>query len=227
MPRYPQSDSIRQLFNRGQPIVAGKGEVILGNESTPNGVYYIQSGYVKIYTISNDGDEYLHIIYGQGEIFPVIWAFLGVQSKSLFYETLSECTLWRLSRDWLHTFMINRPDICYALSQQLAQQFRIFADRVDNLEYKRASERVAYRLLFLANRFGNKQPDGSISIDPPITHAAFASSINLARESVSRELEKLEKEAIIRHNEHHIYIRDVEALASKLSRPINLENWYF
>ncbi len=85
MANYPQSASIRRLFAKGQPMMFGASDIILGNQPTPNGVYYINSGYVKAYSISNQGDEYMHLVYGQGELFPLVWAYLNVISSIVFF----------------------------------------------------------------------------------------------------------------------------------------------
>jgi CRP/FNR family transcriptional regulator, cyclic AMP receptor protein len=217
-------NTLRKLFTAGQPIRVEKNEIILGNELEPNGVYFICSGYIKVYSVSDMGDEYLHIIYGRDEIFPLNWMFLGTHPDALFYQAISDCVLWRMSGSRLHDIVLNNIKISYALNICLARQFRVFSDRVDNLEYRTAQERVVYRLLFLASRFGVR--DGRmVTIDAPITHEIFANSINLARESVSRHLEKLEQQNIIRRYDHHILILDVPRLAKKLSRPGNLTNW--
>lgn len=225
MARYPQSDSIRKIFSKGQPMTIGKGELILGNDKQPDGVYFISTGYVKVYSIGNNGDEYVHIIYGAGEIFPILWAYLDVEPEARFYTAISNCVVWRLSRVWFDHFVHSNVDVCYAFSLQLAQQFRVLTDRVDNLEYKKADERVAYRILFLANRFGVRQGD-CVVIDPPITHEIFASTINLARESVSREFQRLVRQGIVSWDDHRMIIHDVNVLAKKLSRPVNLSHWY-
>jgi CRP/FNR family transcriptional regulator len=225
MPNYPQSELVRKLFTKGQPLTYPKNEVIIGNDSVPNGVYYIGTGYIKIYAISNEGNQNLHLILGQGEVFPIIWAYLEIQPELLYYETISECTLWRISKDWFTEYVHSDLALCNAMSLQLANQFRIYADRLDNLEYKKAYERVIYRLLFLASRFGVRESN-KIRIEAPITHELFANSINLARESVSREVEKLEKRNLVQQVNNHLVINDVAALAGMLSQPISLKNWH-
>jgi CRP/FNR family cyclic AMP-dependent transcriptional regulator len=225
VPKYPQSALIHQIFTKGQPIAVGKGEVILGNESSPNGVYFINTGYVKIYTISDDGDEYLHIIYGSGEIFPMVWAYLDVEPKQLYYQSISDCVLWRISRSAFNEQLEQDHALAQAMSQQLARQFLFYADRVDNLEYKKINERVAYRLLALGSRFGYKEGT-QIIIDAPITHEIFADSIKMSRESVSRALEKLEKKKIIKKINNRIHILNAEALSTTLSKPVNMDIWY-
>jgi CRP-like cAMP-binding protein len=219
-----ESKLIRKFFTMGRPHTFKRGEIMLGNDLEPDGVYFISSGYVKIFTISDSGDEYLHIIYGHGEIFPIIWAYLGTAPDGEFYQALVDTVTWRISRDWFTRLIQANPNLGYALSLQLARQFQVFTDRVDNLEYRKASERVAYRLVFLASRFGIRSGN-RITIDVPLTHDTFANSINLARETVSRQIELLEKEHIIETLPQHFVILDVPALMSKMSRPNNIKNW--
>jgi CRP-like cAMP-binding protein len=218
------SNIIRRLFTQGLPETFSKGDVILGNDPEPSGVYYIASGYVKVFSIGDDGDEYIHIIYGKGEIIPLVWAYLGEITESVFYEAISEALTWRISRDWFNQFIQSHLPISYALSVQLARQFQVYSDRIDNLEYKKAGERVAYRLLYLANRFG-LHVDDKIIVEVPLTHEQLARTINLARETVSRQLERLEAQHIVEQDGHRLVILDVPGLRAKISRPNNIRNW--
>jgi CRP/FNR family transcriptional regulator len=224
MPRYPLSPKIRKLFEKGQPLTFAKGEVIIGNDNEPNGVYYISTGYVKVYSINNNGSESLHIIYGPGELFPLVWAYLDLEGADLFYEAMSDASVWRLSKGWFREYIKSSHEICYDMSMQLAQQFRAYSDRLDNLELHKASDRVIYRLLFLASRFGIREGD-VIRIDIPMTHEILANSVGLARESVSRETEKLEKANLIQRVGQNIVVKDVDVLVQKVGRPVSLKTW--
>ncbi len=119
--------------------------------------------------------------------------------------------MWRISQENFIKAVRADLELSNAFGTQLARQFKIYAERVDNLEYKKANERIAYRLLFLASRFGVKNKD-TIVIDAPITHELFANSINLARESVSREMGRLTEKGIIAKVDHRIIITDLAAL---------------
>ena len=218
------SDLIRKLFLNGQPLTFGKKDIVLGNSEEPDGIYYISNGYIKIYSISDSGDEYLHLILGPKEVFPFIWAYLGVTPESVYCEALSESTVWRIPRLHFLRSVQTNLELSNAMSVQLAAQFQTYMDRLENLEYKKADERVAYRLLFLVHRFGVKYKDYTI-IDAPITHDLFAQSINLVRETASRHLEKLESENIIGQYHHRYIIKDIAALVTKMSRPPNFLNW--
>lgn len=227
MTKYAQSSRIRHLFYKGQPLSFSKGEIILGHDSEPNGVYFIGSGYVKVYSISDTGNEYVHIIYGHGELFPFSWAYLGIEPEGLFFEALTSCSLWRMSREWFEKSLLADVQLCYDMSVQLAQQFRMYSDRLDNLEYQAAIQRVIYRLLFLASRFGVRREDDTVLIDVPLTHELIAHTINLSRETVSRQLERLEHSKLIRQTGHQIVCLDIDALVKKLGRPMSLKDWKF
>jgi len=54
-----------------------------------------------------------------------------------------------------------------------------------------ANTRLLYELFVFADRFGRKQPDGSILLD--ITAKELAQQAGLARETVSRELKNLKE----------------------------------
>jgi CRP-like cAMP-binding protein len=143
----------------------------------------------------------------------------------VFYESLASSVLWKVPKArFLGHIKENTSPEAYSLIEQLAEQFNVYADRVDNLQYKSASQRVVYRLLFLAGRFGKK--DGNrIIIDAPITHKIIASSINLTRESVSREIEKLDDAGIISTNNGKIVIKDVKKLGEQFSEPVSIDLW--
>lgn len=223
MPNYAQSSIINEFFRTGQPTYVRKGDLIIGIDPEPKGVYFVDTGFVKAYSITDSGEEFLHIIYQHGEIFPFIWAYRR-KNPDLYYEALNQTLLWSVTREQFTQFVKSNSNGGYELARQMAQQLQVINDRLDNLEYKKSSERIAYRLLFLAGRFGKKQ-NHNVMIDAPITHDLIARSVNLTRESVSRELEKLERANIIERQGHKIIIRSVTKLSQRLSKPNNLKHW--
>jgi CRP-like cAMP-binding protein len=183
----------------------------------------IKTGFVSVYSISDEGNKYVHIIYQPGEIFPLIWAVNSTQRR-VFYEAASDVAVWEIPKDKFLSRVQADPKVSFEVLTQLAKQFYVFADRLDNLQYKSAHERVAHRLVFLASRFGELK-DKSIIIKAPITHALISQSINLARETVSREIEKLEKDKIISRKDGYIVINDIDKLSQEFSEPITLNLW--
>jgi len=216
--------SLENFFESGRSVHVSKGEIVIRGDEVSADVYYVSKGLIKVYSINDQGEEYIHILYKSGDIFPLILAFKGRQRR-VFYEAMDSVILWKVPKDRFikHVKQNTSPDI-YSLIEQMAEQFNVYADRIDNLQYKSASERVVYRLLFLASRFGRKT-GSEIIIDAPITHKVIASSINLTRESVSREIEKLSETGIISSGAGKIVIKDIQRLSKEFSEPVSLDLW--
>jgi CRP-like cAMP-binding protein len=217
------SPDILKFFESGKPLRYSKGSIIINGHDEPEGVYCIARGFVKIYSISNDGEEYIHIVYKAGEVFPLIWALKDVKRK-VFYESLGDSVLWRMPRD--EFIMLTKNDLRMAalVTDQLAEQFRIYADRVDNLEYKRSRERLVYRLLFMASRFGTKHGN-TVEFDDIFTQQLIAGTINMARESVTREFEKLQAKGLVAYRNRRIIITDLVGLSNEMSDPVDADLW--
>ena len=185
---HPQIERLRQL---GRRVSYTKGEIILRPTDETADIYFIESGLVKTYSVDEHDEQYLHVIYGKDEIFPLAW-IIDKEGLDVLYEALTDCEIIRLSKKIFMETLRTDVDITYSVLCKILDQFVIFAARVDNLEYKTARQRLAYRLIFLCHRFGKRDKNGGIVL-PYLTHRDLASSINLARESVSRELGRFEK----------------------------------
>ncbi len=212
----------RKLFysfflEKGKELSYKKGEMIIRSEDPPSGIFYLEQGYVKIYSITEDGEDRLHVIYKPGEIFPLIWAMKDVE-KNIYYEALNSVTLLRVSKKEFIDFIASCRNAITALSESLADYFDIHIDRIDNLQIPKSYPRLIARLLYLVKRFGRKYKNkGSFIIEAPITHKEIANSIALTRETVSREISKLEKKKIISSSGHSIIVNSIGELKKELS----------
>lgn len=216
------STTLSSLFQSGVSKRFDAGQLIM-NGQDESGVFLITEGFVKVYSISDEGLEYLHVIYKKNEIFPLIWALRDTRRR-VFYEAVSTTTVTEISKKTFNDALKNDGSPSHQILAQLAEQFNIYADRLDNLQYKKAYEKVVFRILFLAGRFGSKTPAGWL-IKAPITHELIAQSINLARESVSRQIEKLETKGYIEYRQGQILIKDIKALSREFSEPVSLDLW--
>lgn len=224
MSKYTTSELISNMFlHSGLPMRIQKGEIVLGWEEEPAGIYYIEQGYIKAYSISVDGEENIQLIYGRQELFPLVWAILNIRQQ-VYYEALSEALLLHISLDQFTEFSQSSKLASRALMRQIAYQVYVYSERIDNLEYKKPEQRIAYRLLFLAGRFG-KHTGSEIVIEGPFTHQLISDSINLARETVSREIEKMEYDNLITRRRHHIVIKDVGRLKHLLDGDLRIKYW--
>jgi CRP/FNR family transcriptional regulator, cyclic AMP receptor protein len=206
----PNVTNLDPLFAGGWLVQAEKNEVILSKNDTDPPIYQIEDGFVKVYSISPRGEEYVHLVYKTGEVFSLTWLLKG-KMQDVFYEALTDVRLRCVAKEDLLKLIQTDAQAAYTLLEQLAEQFRVHINRLDNLQFRHAHERVAYRLQSLAERFGVARGQ-KVTINAPFTHQLIADSINLTRESVSREIEKLEASGIVNYSEHKIVINSIKRL---------------
>lgn len=206
-----KSEKLKALFRSGRQLNYKKNLTILRPGEMPRGVQLIESGMIKVYSLSRHGDEHIHHFFGPGDFFPVIWLFReGI--RNMFYETLSPTTTLLVEREAFKDFITENPKVTYEVLEEMVDRYHMFSGRIDNLLYSDALERTAHRLLSLANRFGAETKEG-IVIDVSITHEDMAHSISTTRETFGRCLGRLQQRGLINYDgQHHIVVTDMPAL---------------
>jgi CRP/FNR family cyclic AMP-dependent transcriptional regulator len=213
---HNDSENIISHFSGGTVKHFSKGEVLVQGDEEPKGVYLIQSGYVKAYTISRTGQQNLLLIHGANEIMPLPWALDGAQKLGVFYEAMSDVMIISSSKDDLRVAMGSNTWLTEQILRQLVSTFTVYAQRIQSLEYRLPRERVIARLLDLADRFGKATDEGTV-IQAPITHQDIADSINMTRETASRALEQLFDDQLVAQNQHLFIILNADTMLEELS----------
>lgn len=206
-----QRDKLRAFFYSHTRIQYKKGEVIIRPEDEPSGVYLIEWGFVKAYSITKYGEENLLLVRGSGSIFPLIWAFTG-EHRSVSYEAMEETSLWRVPKSDYKEFLDKNPEIMPIILDMAIEAYRLHSERVMTLSYRTARERIVSFLLVTSNRFGFTNKDDSVTIVAPFRQTDIASSVNATRETTSRELNVMRKKGLIRYDHGKIVIIQPEEL---------------
>lgn len=197
----PSHKQLFDYFHTGRKLEFAKGEIILRAGDEPQGVYLIEHGHMKVYSLSKEGNEHTHIFYQPGDIFPVIWAFKDV-TRNVYYQAIEPLTLWLVPKDRFKQFVSTNAQTTMVVLEQTTDMFRMYAGRIDNLLYSNSYERTAYLLLSLMNHVGEHAGDDTDwRIGLPITHQDIANSVNLSRETVSRAMERMKRKELIAYDE--------------------------
>ncbi len=203
------------FFKAHTRIQYKKGETIVRPEDDPSGVYLIEWGFVKAYTITKYGEENLLIVRGSGGVFPLIWAFTG-EHRSVTYEAMEPTSLWRVAKADYLEFLDRNPDIIPVILDMAIDAYRLHSERVMTLSYRTARERIISFLLTHAQRFGVQNKDGSMTIHAPFRQSDIASSVNATRETTSREINNLKKKGLLDVVDHKIVIKDIKSMRAIL-----------
>lgn len=204
MDRWEGSKKIERFFDRSRLLHYKKGEIILHPYDVPPGVFYLKSGYLRLYSVSEEGQELSLIIFKPGDFFPVIW--LINNSKSEYYlDSLTRSTLLLVPKQDFLDFIKNDKDMLFELASRALIRLGGLLERMNYLVYGNASQKLASIILILAQRFGE---DGKeIKIPIPMTHQDLANLLGIARETVSTEIKKIERKGLIEIKNKHLILK--------------------
>jgi len=187
-------------------------QVILLENDWGNSVYFILEGWVKIRTYNLDGKEVTLNILGKGELFGEM-APLEEVPRSTDVITLAPTIISNVpSQDFVHLIQ-SEPQSGIRLAQLMARRLRQVNRRL-RLRESDSTSRVVDILLFLADGQG-KQGEQGLEI-PNLPHRELSSLSGLARETVTRVLNKLEKKSLISRDRDVLCLLDFKALERML-----------
>lgn len=211
--------ALEPVIKSAKTVHYKKGEIILRAYGDTEYLYRIRKGLIKVYSISSSGQEKIIEIYGPGDIFPIGW-IIGRGIQDVYFETMTDCELRIVSKEIVMEQLKKSADISFAILRKVMDQFMLYSSRVVNLELKFGRERLAYRLLLLAARIGEKQNDKLIL--PFISQQDLASAVNIGRESASREMARFERLGLIKYTRKNIIINDHKKLHNEIGKDVEI-----
>jgi CRP-like cAMP-binding protein len=220
----PKYQTLFDLFRSGLTKTYPKGYDFSPDHITASqSLHLIGYGYIKAFTTDNEGNERVLIVYGRGDMFPVL-PLVNPNSRDIFYRALTSVKLHSVASNLAMDGIFNNLALSNAMIEKLLFQVTCLADLLENLAYMKANERLVYRLVILGARFGQKRGD-QIRLDKLFTHNLIGSTINLTRETVSREFEQLMHKGLVDSINHEIVINDISRLHEELGNPISQYLW--
>ena len=193
-------DSISRFFSERK---VERGEIVQLEGKPAEALFFVASGIVKVFKTSAEGKEQILSIAHPGESFNDI-AVLDDGPSPASVQAMTPVTLYRISRDELHTILREHPEVARNTTRVLAERTRQLVSLVEDLSFRHIINRVARVLLENA---GNGSTPGT-----RLTQQEMAAMVGSVREVVARSLKDLEAEGVIHLERHRIRITDREAL---------------
>jgi CRP/FNR family transcriptional regulator len=181
-----------------------KGELIVFPDDTVPPISYLIEGRVGQYDIAESGNKNMLTIYKPGSFFPMSCAVNNTPNK-YFFEALETVKVRQAPAVEVVAFAQQEPVVLFDLLQRLYRGMDGLLGRMSLLMTGSAEHRLLYELLLVADRFGERQDDGSRRLK--ITESQLASQTGLARETISRELQKLSRRGTVKLAQGEIFIK--------------------
>lgn len=190
-------DTFRSFISQYPLRTYKKGEMILLKAERPSAIYIIESGAVKTYSITADGDERLVAIDARDEEFPIGYAYGIVETSEYFHEAFTKCKIRLVPRDAYLDYLnsdIHRLQSQYIRSTKLLLGTLL---HIHALEQSHAREKIAYLLIYMGRQIGAQLWPNSDDVKIIVTQQEIANMLGIARETTNMELKKLESLELI------------------------------
>jgi CRP/FNR family transcriptional regulator len=212
----PEDSELYQLLLTGRLLKLGKGQVVdpMSDRSMLN---YLESGYIKRYLITHEGNKSVQNIYGPGDIFPLTPTYNRVFETEIYkgpeqyyYESMTDIVIYVLDINTLADALAQNPVIYKDLFYEAGVRLNAYIHRMEDRSLRTGLYRTAHMVAFLARQFG-EPVEGGIEIQLPLTKNSLAEILDLTRETVSRELNRLKARGFIEPKKK-IIVKDLDAL---------------
>lgn len=191
-----------------------RGETIFHQGSVGKILYIIVSGQVRIFTISETGQELSVMIFSGGDFFGEL-SLLDEQPRSASAMTMRKTTTLTLHRTAFLEALHACPPIVVAVLEALSARLRHSNTYAEYLFSQSAPQRVVRRLLDLAEQHGVAEEDGT-RINLHLTQDDLASLAGTTRETVNRVLSSLRDQGLIRVERARVSVLNLAQLERSL-----------
>ena len=183
-----------------------KGEIIFMEQDAGNGFYLVAEGLVKIFKVSPSGKEQILHVFGPGEPFGEVPVFSGKKFPANA-EAIRDSRLLFFPRSAFLGLITSHPSLALNMLGMLSMRLRQFTRQIENLSLKEVPARLAAYLLYLSTEQEN---NASVTLD--ISKGQLASLLGTIPETLSRILNRMNKQGLIETEDRTIHLLDREGL---------------
>jgi CRP/FNR family transcriptional regulator/CRP/FNR family cyclic AMP-dependent transcriptional regulator len=190
-----------------------KGMIIFHKGGVGQTLYIIESGRVRIFVLSESGQEITVNIYGPGDVFGE-FSLLDGLPRSAGAVAMDKTVTLTLHRDDFLQHLEAYPRIASSVMKVLTTRLRYTTTHAETLSFLDVYGRVAAKLLELADRYGVQKE--AIEIELHLTQSELATWVAASRESVNKVLGTFREQGLIEMEGQRITILDRDRLERRI-----------
>jgi CRP/FNR family cyclic AMP-dependent transcriptional regulator len=191
-----------------------KNEPVYFENEPSQTIYFLKKGRVKITKYLPDGSEKVLSIINPGEIFGEL-AYLDEPERTDYAVTVEPSRICAINKDDLAAFIEKNPALNVRLTKILGLKIKKFSERIEDLIFKDAEQRVVSFILRYSEKNG-KKIGNQIFIKPFLKHQTIGELTACSRQTVNSILSKLRKEGLIKFDRNSLVIENFEKLRKKI-----------
>jgi len=208
---------IKKFFSKHPSKKIAKGTIIFRPGDKISDVYFINSGFVRIYTKIGDVENTLNIFK---PLFLMSYIHHMTSSQNNFYfEAITQLDVRVSSQKDFNEFLTANPEFSSIIMEFFLGSILNFISNQGNIINGNAISKIASVLHQIASEYGETK-NNLLVVNFPATHRIIANLVGLTRETTSVQMSKLQKNGIISTKRSQFIVHDINQL-KKLSESVD------
>lgn len=204
---------VESFFGKYPTKMFKKGEILIFAGDAPSNIFSLLAGNVRQYDVAANGDEVVMNIFKPPAFFPMNYV-INRRPNDYIYDATTNVSAHVAPLDEVLSFVRNNSDVTFDLLSRVYNGIDGVLRRQFYLMSSNASDRLLYELVLCCRRFGDPKPDNSYLVK--LTETELAARVGLSRETVSRRLQTLKKEGLVRTKVDGLLVTDIAAIEKLL-----------
>lgn len=192
-----------------------KNQPIYFPKEPSSSIFFLKKGRVKLTRISGEGKEMILALVNMGEVFGEM-AYLDEGERNDFATALDDCLVCAINKNEFKDFVEKNPGLNIKITKLIGLKLKKYSERIEELVFKDAEQRVISFLLRLANDNGRQIGD-EIFVKPFLKHQDIAELTATSRQTVNAILTDLREKHIINFDRKKLIIHNKVELDNKIN----------
>jgi CRP-like cAMP-binding protein len=173
-------------------------------------LYIVKRGRVRLYRLTPDGKQLTLDILDKGRIVGRM-SWLAQELTDVYAEAIEDAVVCSFTPLELQRLIDRFPSIGINIIRYLSDRLAASEREREVMAFRSVEQRLATRLLELAERFGLPEGSGK-AIDARLTQQELADMIGTSRETLATTVSSLRERGVLEMQNQRVVIRDMERL---------------
>jgi CRP/FNR family transcriptional regulator len=183
-----------------------KGEVVLSEGDVSDTLYALRSGFIKVTSLDDEGNERMLWIAGRYDIVPTERLFSRHSPLQFFYTALADSEVYQINKADFLSKAKSDVTLMSEIAASMSSHYDDLLSRVNSIGQTSVQEKLYATLQYVAKRFSAEQSVDLYKLGLHLTHKDLAEMIGSTRETTSLELQKLRQSGYIDYSRDHFIV---------------------
>ncbi|HLR23032.1 MAG TPA: Crp/Fnr family transcriptional regulator [Pseudogracilibacillus sp.] len=162
-------------------------------------IYFLISGKIKTYKTNVNGKEFLVQLYSGKDVFPHIGYYFHVDKYPVSALVLKDVELFYIPLNNLYQILSSSNTFCIFFLKVMGAKTIDLQHRLEDKILSSTMEQVVHMLIRLSEKYGIQLVNqNAILLNEPLHNTDLANMVGMTRETISRMMNQLYEEKIIR-----------------------------